>query len=152
MADGIVKDCKNNIVSYTAHSGIGAFQTAFSVTVLSNFLYAFKNLHFTAGLEQIMADSIFHGHFRIFKFSVTREDNELGVQICFGNPTNQLQTVYSGHSYISQYNIRRFIQDCIIGFQTIFAKAYQFNIILLPIDNCGNGFTYDAFIISNNKF
>lgn len=119
-----------------AHGWIGVFRTVFFITVLGNFLYAFKNLRFAAGFKQIVTDSVFHSHFRIFKFSVTREDNELGVQICFGNPTNQLQTVHSGHSYIGEHDIRCFIQNHIIGLKAIFAKSYQFNIVLFPVNDC----------------
>ena len=62
----------------------------------------------------------------------------------------QFHGIHAGHADICQNNVRRFVQNCIIGFQAIFTESHQFNIVLFPVNDGGNGFPDHPFIVCDH--
>ena len=114
--------------------------------------YAVQNLGFVAGLQQIVPYAEAHGLSGIGKFTEAGKDDELRVQIGLRNPADQLQTVHAGHSDVGQYNVWRFVENHVVGFNSVFAKSDDFNVFLVPVNDAGNGFPDDAFVIRNQQF
>ena len=96
-----------------------------------------------------MLHSILHGFFCIFKFPITRQYYKMSVFIDPVDLLNQFQPGESRHLDISKNDVRVFIEDHIIGFNSIPGCTNQLDSKRIPVNQSGHSFTDNLFVINN---
>ena len=107
------------------------------------------DLILAARFQDIMLNPIAHSFLSIRKIIISGQDDKLYIIVVLSDLLYQLQTRKLGHLDVGKDNIRIFIQNGIICFQSVFTYSNDLDVQTFPVDQSTYSFTYDFFVICN---